>query len=55
MGWDGQICVGLFGHCRTVWYVPWDPTAPYGTNGMDHMVGLCSVSYGIPKKSEATV
>ena len=24
MGWDGQV--GLPGHCRTVWYIPWDPT-----------------------------
>ena len=32
MGWEGQV--GLPGHCRTVWYVPRDPTVPYGTNGM---------------------
>ena len=29
------IQVGLPGHCRTVWYVPQDPTVPYGTNGME--------------------
>ena len=51
MGWDGQV--GLPGHCRTVWYVPWDPIVPYGTNGMGWTgritVGLCGTSHGIPQ------
>ena len=32
MGWDGQV--GLPGLRGTVWYVPWDPSVPHGTDGM---------------------
>ena len=32
MEWDGQVRLpGLRG---TVWYVPWDPSVPHGTDGM---------------------
>ena len=32
MGWDGQV--GLPGLRGTVWYVPWYPSVPHGTDGM---------------------
>ena len=53
MGWDGQV--RLPGHCRTVWYVQWDPTVPHGTNGMDGQVGLCGTYQGIQQTFEAVV
>ena len=31
-GWDGQV--GLPGLRGTVWYVPWDPSVPRGTDGV---------------------
>ena len=53
MGWDGQV--GLPGYCRTVWYVPWDPTVPLVKMGWDGQVGLCGTTHGIPQTFEAIV
>ena len=53
MGWDGQV--GLPGLRGTVWYVPWDPSVPHGTDGMGWKSGttwlnsvLYGTSHGIP-------
>ena len=49
MGWDGQV--GLPGHYRTMRYVPWNPTVPYGTMGWDGLVGLpghCRTVWYVP-------
>ena len=29
-----RVEVGISGHCRSVWHIPWDPTVPY------HMVHI---------------
>ena len=52
MGWDGQV--GLPGLRGTVWYVPWDPDVPHGTDGMGWTSRIKGYSMVRPMGSQCT-